>query len=348
MAIFTEEVVVRLFRRISISAVYGSIKEESEDSTSQLDEDGESYVLKRGAIRSSVVVYENGSADLSRSSGKDDGPKSAERNLTSSSSAYDHDSEAEKYYDEVLDHVKKRGPLKRAEQALDGVDSTGTKEQKQDKREAICSELQHSLPVPPPPSKSINVTTLQNIFPRTRQFLHRLPLLLRLLLMLLSYSHTVDINSINVSCSGKRLNGIFQQHTDKLLGRENENEKTQELGNEISSWLTDADFCMQLTEISALGQVSPNLANDIAVYLRCADSMAYRTVRNRDHVEQQRIARLGGTDATGVIPAFLLPHHEHVLPKKPDDASGDGDHTHVNLSVHIRSVAWHMTHSRTL
>ena len=91
--------------------------------------------------------------------------------------------------------------------------------------------------------------------------------------------------------------------------------------------------------------------------------MSYRALPA--HLELKQVIRLGGADATFIVPSFLLPHHEHLLPAVPsekdeqqleikvDEADGlpkevqakhelkqaKKDETNVKLSVHARLPA---------
>ena len=82
-------------------------------------------------------------------------------------------------------------------------------------------------------------------------------------------------------------------------------------------------------------------------------------------MDLKQVIRLGGADASITVPAFLLPHHEHILPPKPNQeiqeekeakvAEADGqpkqmqaeqeleqskkDETNLTLSVHARLPA---------
>lgn len=187
-------------------------------------------------------------------------------------------------------------------------------EDEKDLRAAVCAEM-HELPsVPHPPTRSVKVTTLQNLsHPAMRKFMHRLPFLLRLLLAPLSYFHPINISSISAAGSGKWLKALLKQHMFKEYAANNA--ELRRLDRKLSAWLADANFCVQLTDILGQGQVSLSTAFDIVAYLKINDIMAYRTVPESAIITQA--VRLGGADATFTIPSFLLPHHEHLLPPKP-------------------------------
>lgn len=181
-------------------------------------------------------------------------------------------------------------------------------------RAAISQEL-HSMPsVAHPPSRSVRVTTLQTLSPPyVRSFMHRLPFLLRLLLAPLSYFHPVSIASVNAAGSGQWVSELLQKEVFKSYLETSA--ELRRLHRKVSTWLADATFCLQLTDIDGLGSVPLSTAFDIVAYLKFNDVMAYRTAQQSGAIVQ--VVRLGGADATFTIPSYLLPHHEHILPRKP-------------------------------
>jgi hypothetical protein len=91
--------------------------------------------------------------------------------------------------------------------------------------------------------------------------------------------------------------------------------------NEVSAWFADANFALELADLTGLALVPVTTGCDINCYLTCTDVMAYRTTPEGFTLQQE--ARLGGADARFTIPLFLLPDHEHILPtaqheKKPE------------------------------
>ena len=158
------------------------------------------------------------------------------------------------------------------------------------------------------------MTTLQRSSPPyVRRFLHRLPFLLRLLLAPLSHFHPISISSINATGSGKWLSTLLQDNVFKHYV-ENSAE-LRRLYRRVSTWLADANFCLELADIEGLAQVPLSTVFDIVAQLKIGDVMAYRTAAQSTVVTE--VVRLGGAHATFTIPAYLLPHHEHVIPPKP-------------------------------
>ena len=131
----------------------------------------------------------------------------------------------------------------------------------------------------------------------------------------------------------------------------------------ISAWLSDANFAVELGSIVGLAQVPFLPTSDINCHLSFEDVMTYRTLPKEVNINQ--VLRLGGADATFIIPSFLLPHHEHILPPIPtrdrkselsdevDAADGKTkevqaqhsleqtikDETNVKMSIHARLPA---------
>lgn len=91
--------------------------------------------------------------------------------------------------------------------------------------------------------------------------------------------------------------------------------ETMRLENEVSAWFADADFALELADLTGLALVPFTTGFDINCYLTCTDVMAYRTMPEGFTLQQE--ARLGGVDAIFIIPLFLLPDHEHILPPIP-------------------------------
>ncbi|TAQ83138.1 hypothetical protein B7494_g8538 [Chlorociboria aeruginascens] len=224
-------------------------------------------------------------------------------------------------------------------------------------RAAICALLHSTTSVPHPPSRSIKVTTLQNLSSlRVKRFFHGLPMLLRLLLNPIAYFHPVTIASITATSSGAWIEHmlvqkIFKSYPDRSAD-------IRHLKERISAWLTDAYFAIEFGKFTGLVQVPFIPTYDITCLLKFDDVLAYRTLPKE--VDLKQVVRLGGADATFTVPSYLLPHHEHLLPPIPslldkktlamqkEEADGipaaiqkdqelekaDRDETAVKISVH--------------
>ena len=221
----------------------------------------------------------------------------------------------QQYQDKLTEIRTSSAVYQSRQQARQKAKSSGRKlDDEKDMRAAVCAELQELPAVPHPPRRSIRVTTLQNSSPPyVRRFLHRLPFLLRALLAPISYFHPISISSINAAGSGKWLSTLLQQQVFKEYTENNAS--LRRLQRKVSTWLADANFCAQLTDIDGLGQVPWSTTYNIVTYLRFDDVLAYRTMPDTGISSQ--VMRLGGADATFTIPSYLLPHHEHILPPVP-------------------------------
>lgn len=244
---------------------------------------------------------------------------SAQDSINSVTTLSPDDVDAHQKYEDILTEIRTSGLIyqTRAKVRQDTLNDAGFDSNDENAlRAAICAEMQDLPSVPHPPTRSIKVTTLQNLSsPAVRRFLHRLPLLLRALLMPLSYFHPVSIKSVSTAGSGKWLKALLKQQIFKQY-TENSRE-LKRLENKLSTWLADANFCMQMTDISGQAQVPLSAIYDIETHLKVVDIIAYRSVPNSGIVAQ--VLRLGGADAVITLPSFLLPHHEHLLPEVPTE-----------------------------
>jgi len=233
---------------------------------------------------------------------------------------------AAKKYREMLQNIKETSIITQAKQELETrhfgeryvgptriIGDTLDPHDSNALRSATCSWLHDQPSVPHPSKRSIKVTTLQNLSsPETKKFMHRLPLLLRLLLSPIAYFHPITIDSITAGASGKWIEQMLQDNV--LKGHTDQDSQLRNLLGRVSEWLTDANFVMELGKITAQGAVPISTGYEIHTHLSSDDVMAYRTASKDTHLKQ--VVRLGGADCRINIPAFLLPHHEHLLPPK--------------------------------
>lgn len=224
---------------------------------------------------------------------------------------------ADKRYREKLSEIRTSSAVYQSRQSArqKAKLERGSKIEDENEMRAAASAELHELPsVPHPPSRSVRVTTLQNLSsPRTREFMHRLPFLLRLLLAPLSYFHPISISSINAAGSGKWISSMLKKEVFKEYTESNA--ELRRLQRKVSTWTSDANFCVQLLDITGLAQVPLSTTYDINTYLKFDEVIAYRTVPQSGIIAQ--VVRLGGADATFTIPSYLLPHHEHIIPPVP-------------------------------
>ena len=91
--------------------------------------------------------------------------------------------------------------------------------------------------------------------------------------------------------------------------------KTRRLESEVSAWLADANFALELADLTGLALVPFTTDFDMGCYLTCTDVIVYRTMPEDSTLQQE--ARPGGADARFTISLFLLLNHDHILPSIP-------------------------------
>lgn len=326
LALYADEVRIPFFRRIEVGDVYANIKGGAAEMTFA-DVEAPSSDTEDDAFFNETPLLRAATAG---SEGFKDRPKlresltgvsyikdaSVKRGLDTIRTLSPDDEKAEQKYKDMLTEIRTSSAVyqSRARVRKAAKERGKNIEDEKDMRAAVCAELHESPSVPHPPRHSVKVTTLQKMNdPRVSRLLHRLPFLLRLLLGPLGYFHPITINSISAAGSGQWLRemllaNVFKHHTTNSA-------ELRRLERRISTWLADANFCLQLADVDALGQTPLSTTFDIVAYLRFADIMAYRSIPSSGDSDQ--VIRLGGADATFTIPCFLLPHHEHILPPKP-------------------------------
>ena len=333
LALQTEEVTVSLFRGIEIGDVFANLKGGQYEMTfgsleeSTNDDNGEALMMSDTPLLRAATA--NG--DMSRpplvgmksefTGGMKPKDTSAQAGYDSMSTMSPDDKKASKHYGKMLQWIQEtnsvgecRKTIRHRLGQMHADDRSFEKSDVNEMRAAICSQLHGQPSVPHPPRTSVKVTTLQNLSsPNTRQFLHRLPMLLRLLLNPLSYFHPVHIKSITATASGKWVRYMLGEHIFQYYG--DQDGEIRRLEAKIDAWLSDANFAFELAEMTGTALVPVISAYDIITHLAFTDVMAYRTLPQ--HTDLKQVIRLGGADATFTIPSFLLPHHEHLLPLRP-------------------------------
>ncbi|KFY57225.1 hypothetical protein V496_06499 [Pseudogymnoascus sp. VKM F-4515 (FW-2607)] len=382
LAIQTEKVTVALFRRIDIGDCFANVKGGQYEMTfgcipgDTHDDDGDAVFVEdtpllRAASRKGSL-REPSTTKMTKDLTDDNAPDDASigSGLDSMEKLPLNNEEAAVRYSNVLQFIEETSSIQESRAYIHKLSSTSNGYTEKDcenidanaLRAAICSELHKKPSVPHPPRRSIKVTTLQNgLPPPLRRLLHRLPMLLRILLNLLSYFHPVNIASITATASGRWINAMLEKEIFKDYW-ENDSE-IRYLKKRISLWLTDANFAVELGGITGLAQVPIMSSYNILCQLDLEDVMAYRTLPRKANLN--RVIQLGGADATFAIPSFLLPHHEHILPRisshkdkydlktnindassKPKKVQGEydleqayRDEANVKLSAHVRLPA---------
>jgi hypothetical protein len=211
-----EEVTIRLFRDIAIGDVLANIKGgaemtlvEQEEETADADDDDSIFAstsLLRTATAGSMGFNDRPKLRASLTGTRDVKDTSAEDGLANVTTLSPDDAEAEKQYRGILADIRRTGPIYQARAGV--IDKAqASHEELTSEGEllaAICTGMHEFPSVPHPTDRSVRVTTLQNLSsPATRRFLHRLPFLLRLLLNVLSYFHSISFATISATASGK-------------------------------------------------------------------------------------------------------------------------------------------------
>ncbi|KUJ21648.1 uncharacterized protein LY89DRAFT_694187 [Mollisia scopiformis] len=398
LSIQTEEVKVKLFRGIEVGDCFANLKGGEYEMTfgslegHTRDVDGDAVFVEATPLLKAASIYgDRRSLDESRSAtpngygdafeakevkmteamtdGKTLEDAGAKEGLESMKKMSPDNEVASGRYQRTVTFIKETNAIYEARKTVKSLskkksvdERTFDHEDDNALRAAICSQLHPEPSVPHPPQKSIKVTTLQNLMPAyIRRFTHRLPMLLRLLLNPLSYFHPVKISSITAAASGRWIDSILIEKIFKSYWETDS--EIRSLKNRISAWLSDSNFVIELGPIIGLAQVPFIPTYDINCHLSFSDVMAYRALPK--DIDLKQVVRLGGADATFILPSFLLPHHEHLLPPVPtkeakqdlekdiEDADGvpkevqaqhdleqaQKDETNVKIAVHARLPA---------
>ena len=325
LAFYTDQIVIHLFRRISIEEIYAVLKPGSQESNY---EDGKEHKSNEQSMldsHDSDPRPTSSGSGMSRTDIEDVSIRGA-ANATIVVSA--GNSKAENQYNDTRKNILATSPIRRSREQAES-DHGGRWNSSKEMRATICAKLQEVPSVPHAPARSIKITTILDLLPEwLRRFLSRTPLLLRLILMLLSYSHAVYVTSLSTAGAGRQLAALWERVFGEY--RQPDSEFNQ-LEQRVSYWLGDANFCLELTNVDGFGQVPLRMAHDIVTYIRCADIVAYRNIPDSTALESAM--QLGGADATFAIPLYLLPHHDHLLPAKASEQEIQDQKTAVEESA---------------
>ena len=186
---------------------------------------------------------------------------------------------AARKYQEALRNIADTSPIKQGQNELETrhfgerylgstriIGDTIDPADKHALRSATCSWLQDQSSIAHPSTRSIKVTTIQAMTPpHVSRFLHRLPLLFRLMMCPLTYFHPVAIDSITAGASGAWVESMLHQHVFKHYPEQDA--ELRRLWARVSAWLTDATFVFQLGQINGHAQTAVNTDHDIETYL---------------------------------------------------------------------------------
>ncbi|KFY89334.1 hypothetical protein V500_05779 [Pseudogymnoascus sp. VKM F-4518 (FW-2643)] len=382
LSIQTEKVTVALFRRIDIGDCFANVKGGQYEMTfgsipgDTQDDNGDAIFVENTPLLKAASrkgsLRERSTTKMTKALTDDNAPDDASigSGLESIEKLPLDNEEAAARYRNAVQFIEETSSIQESREHIQKLSNTSNGYTEKDcvnidvnaLRAAICSELHQKPSVPHPPRRSIKVTTLQNgLPPPVRRLLHRLPMLLRLLLNLLSYFHPVKISSITATASGRWINAMLEMEIFKDYWEHHT--EIRHLKERISLWLTNANFAIELGGITGLAQVPIMSSYNILCQLDLEDVMAYRTLPREANLD--RVIQLGGADATFTVPSFLLPHHEHIIPRissnkdkhdletnindassKPKKVQGEydleqahKDEANVKLSAHVRLPA---------
>ena len=382
LSIQTEKVTVALFRRIDIGDCFANVKGGQYEMTfgsipgDTQDDNGDAIFVENTPLLKAASrkgsLRERSTTKMTKALTDDNAPDDASigSGLESMEKLPLDNEEAAARYRNAVQFIAETSSIQESREHIQKLSNTSNGYTEKGcvnidanaLRAAICSELHQKPSVPHPPRRSIKVTTLQNgLPPPVRRLLHRLPMLLRLLLNLLSYFHPVKISSITATASGRWINAMLEMEIFKDYWEHDT--EIRHLKERISLWLTNANFAIELGGITGLAQVPIMSSYNILCQLDLEDVMAYRTLPREANLD--RVIQLGGADATFTVPSFLLPHHEHIIPRissnkdkhdletnindassKPKKVQGEydleqahKDEANVKLSAHVRLPA---------
>ena len=333
LAIQCEEVRVKLFRRVDVDQCYFNIKGGKYEMTfgelpkQTVDAEGEPVLLstgtellktaaKRGDRRRPEMVkmtsqFTGGTAPTS---------STAKEGLKAMLKLSAAEGDASQSYRKRLHFIQQTNAVFETRQRITEQDPEIDADDEKKMVAAICSALHSTPSVPHPPELGVKLTTIKRMSnPKTKHFIHRFPLLLRLLLNPICYFHPVFIEGITASASGKWIDTLLVSEVFKSYGEQDKEIKS--LHARISAWLSNANFVVELSGIKGLAQVPVNYTYDLWNNLVFDDVLAYRSVPRADSElnDLTKVAHLAGADLTVTLPTFLLPRHDHLLPPVPTE-----------------------------
>ncbi|MCJ1328920.1 hypothetical protein MMC10_005597 [Thelotrema lepadinum] len=335
LALLCDRVVISLFRKIEVSDVYANIKGGEYEMTfgslgsDERDPNGAAFMmsdspmLRRATLTGLAPSPKKVTMASKMTNGDAPADADAEEGFEQAETLGLDDRKALEKYQETLEWIEETSPVQQANKIMSQViNSRPTSDGKsfdpkneRDMRAAVCSYLHDNTPsIPHPPQRSVRVTTLQNLSPpHVRTFLHRLPMLLRILLNVLAYFHPVHISSVTAGASGRWIQSMLKEHVFQQYG--SQDSEVRRLEQKVLAWLADADFVLELGKFFGTSQVPFRTIYNILCSLSLDDLMIYRALPNEVYLKQ--VVRFAGADAAVTIPAFLLPHHEHLFPPVP-------------------------------
>jgi hypothetical protein len=307
----TDSLEIKLFRRIAISEIFAAHRcpEDEKELPCEVDDD-QSHLSSKNRIVKDNIRHEASvkHQDEATTDVKVPVPRST-KDWAQNGALGDED--AELRYADILKDIRTGGGLYQMRERLRNVD-------REDEytdielRAMLCTELRRTGLSPPQHSRRITTSKLATLFPEPNIFEY-VPSAMRALLWLTSHTHPIDCPSISVAGSGHWLNSmlshfIFRRHPT-------DDQRIRELEREISEWLSVGEYCVDLANITALGQVPLRSVYNIKAEIR-STNIAVSRIDVEDNSSAQ-MASLAGVDGTFVIPTCLLPNHAHLVPPEP-------------------------------
>ncbi|GAB7326165.1 hypothetical protein MBLNU13_g10170t1 [Cladosporium sp. NU13] len=307
----TDSLEITLFRRIAISEIFAAHKCPEDEKQPACEVDGDQpHMSNENRIVKDNIRHE---ASIKHQYAAPTNIKISVPNSTkdwTQSTALD-DEDAELRYADILKDIRTGGGLYKMRERLRNVDREAEYTDIE-LRAMLCTELRRTGLSTPQHSRRITTSKLATLFPEPNIFEY-VPSAMRALLWLASHTHPIDCPSISIAGSGHWLNSmlshfIFRRHLT-------DDQRIRELEREVSEWLSVGEYCVDLADITALGQVPLRSVYNIKAEIR-STNIAVSRIDVEDNSSAQ-MASLAGVDGTFVIPTCLLPNHSHLVPPKP-------------------------------
>jgi hypothetical protein len=318
--VHTDSLEIKLFRRIAIGEIYAAHKclEDEREPAFEVDDDSPPMQdIPRGADESRIVE-DNVRHEINaqhRHGASTDAKTTASKPAKDSTrtTALDDEAAASRYA-EFVNKIHTSGGLYQTRERLRNAHEGGeyTEIELIELRAMLCTELRRTGLTPPEHADRITTSRLATLFPEPNVFEY-VPSAMRALLWLASHTHTIDCPSISVAGSGHWLYDLLSQFI--FRHRSTDDQRIRELEREISEWLSVGEYCVDLADITALGQVPIRSMYNIKSEIRSTSIAVSRVDVESDTSTQ--MASLAGVDGTFVIPLCLLPNHKHLVPPEP-------------------------------
>ncbi|KAK4888988.1 hypothetical protein LTR27_012164 [Elasticomyces elasticus] len=345
VAVYCDNILIRIGRSVDIESIYGVLKRERfrielgdlaqpiKESNANFESLSHSLGSTNHAIDDNGVVVDSPKKlNTNDALHEPTGPTEAKTTA---------DSKAQSEYDHIRQDIHTSSPV---HQCRETTEEQAAPQLEQKTRAATCEKLEKSPSVPHRSKRSIKASTLLDLIPLwVRRLFSRVPFLLRLVLMPVSYLHPTKIASASVSASGLWMADAMREYIYSIWAEDREDIK--QLEQTISAWMDDAFFCVDLTSMEVVLQVSARASQDMKMQFDCSNSMLMRIEPSTNKVAPAM--SIDGVDATVTIPAFFLPSHEHLVPARPRAKAGlkrneafDGlnkseDWANIGFKVHL-------------